>query len=124
MIDPGCARAQSASRSPDRLWPRNLGVRPADTSCHRLRPGAACSGSRPALHSARPIGAPSHRPAPSAASGIDHLADRVAQRLRLGQPLELLERVVLDLADALAGDAEGPADLLERARLLAAQPEA
>src|SRR5581483_10572988 len=38
--------------------------------------------------------------------------------------LELLEGVVLDLADPLAGDAEGAADLLERARLAAEQPVA
>src|SRR4051812_35258157 len=49
---------------------------------------------------------------------------RVPQTLRLGQHLELLERVVLDLADALARDPERAADLLERARLLAGQPEA
>ena len=40
----------------------------------------------------------------------------VAQPLRLGQRLELLERVVLDLADALARDVERPPDLLQRAR--------
>jgi len=36
--------------------------------------------------------------------------------------LELLQRVVLDLPDPLARDAEGAADLLERARLAAEQP--
>src|SRR3954464_13617112 len=34
----------------------------------------------------------------------------VAQPLRFGQRLELLERVVLDLADALARDVERPPD--------------
>ena len=38
--------------------------------------------------------------------------------------LELLQRVVLDLADPLARDPERPADLLERPRLLPAQPVA
>src|SRR3954449_4167977 len=38
--------------------------------------------------------------------------------------LELLQRVVLDLADALARDAEGAADLLERLRRAALQAEA
>src|SRR3954467_1198494 len=51
-------------------------------------------------------------------------SDAVAQSLRFGQGLELLQRVVLDLADALAGDAERLADLLERARLRAVEPEA
>src|SRR3954452_18369952 len=38
--------------------------------------------------------------------------------------LELLQRVVLDLADALARDAERPADLLERLRRATVQAEA
>src|SRR2546428_398213 len=42
----------------------------------------------------------------------------LAEALCLGQPLELLERVVLDLADAFARHTEGAADLLERQRLL------
>src|SRR5919197_5835019 len=45
----------------------------------------------------------------------------VAQLLRLGEALELLERLVLDLADALARDVERPPDLVERARVLAAE---
>src|SRR3954453_23418533 len=48
----------------------------------------------------------------------------VAQPLRLGQRLELLERVVLDLADALARDVERAPDLLQRARPAARQAEA
>src|SRR4029079_383686 len=56
--------------------------------------------------------------------GVNESADGVAQRLRLGQMLELLQRVVLDLADALACDAEGAADLLERLRRPAVQAEA
>src|SRR2546423_15698242 len=49
--------------------------------------------------------------------------DAVFQALRFRQRLKLLQRVVLDLPDALAGHAEGAADLLERARLLALEPE-
>src|SRR5919198_2916660 len=51
-------------------------------------------------------------------------SDAVAEALGFRQRLELLERVVLDLADPLARDAEGLADLLERARLPAGQPKA
>src|SRR6476660_4784474 len=48
----------------------------------------------------------------------------VAQLLRLGQRLQLLERLVLDLADALARDVERPPDLVQRAGMLAAEPVA
>jgi hypothetical protein len=41
------------------------------------------------------------------------------EALRFGQRREDLERVVLDLADPFAGDAEGAADLFERPRLTA-----
>src|SRR5215207_951337 len=47
-----------------------------------------------------------------------------AKLLRRGERLELLQRLVLDLADPLAGDVEGAADLVERARMLAAEPVA
>src|SRR5262249_29733206 len=48
----------------------------------------------------------------------------VAELLRLGERAQLLERLVLDLTDALARDVERPADLVERAGRLAVQPEA
>src|SRR4051794_9390167 len=41
------------------------------------------------------------------------LLGSVPEALRLGEALELLERAVLDLADSLAGHAEGAAHLLE-----------
>src|SRR5215207_6646892 len=44
-----------------------------------------------------------------------------AKLLRRGERLELLQRLVLDLADPLAGDVEGPPDLVERARMLVAE---
>src|SRR5262245_1040301 len=48
----------------------------------------------------------------------------VSEPLRLGKRLELLQRVVLDLTDPLAGHAERLSDLLERARLRAVEPVA
>src|SRR5215207_8834635 len=48
----------------------------------------------------------------------------VLERLRLGQALELLQRVVLDLMDPLSGDAECAPDLLERVRLRSGEAEA
>src|SRR2546423_7433110 len=56
--------------------------------------------------------------------GSPAFLDAVLEALRFGQGLELLQRVVLDLADALSRYAEGSADLLERARLFARQAEA
>src|SRR5215207_7216853 len=48
----------------------------------------------------------------------------VAEALGLGERLELLERVVLDLADPLARHVERAADLLQRERARAGQAEA
>jgi len=48
----------------------------------------------------------------------------VLQALRLRQRRERLERVVLDLTDPLAGDAEGAPHLLERSRLAIVKAEA
>src|SRR4051794_23642400 len=45
----------------------------------------------------------------------------VAQLLRFGQRLKLLQRLILDLPDPLARHVEGAPDFVERARVLAAQ---
>ena len=47
---------------------------------------------------------------------------QLAQALGFGQPLQLLQGVVLDLADPLAGDAERLANLLERSGVLPPRP--
>src|SRR5215218_1749514 len=62
------------------------------------------------------------REAPSDNLDAPDALRHVAKLLRLGEALELLERLVLDLADALARDVERPPDLVERARVLAAEP--
>src|SRR6202035_1309892 len=56
--------------------------------------------------------------APRRASGY------VAELLRLGEALQLLQRLILDLTDALAGHVEGAPHLVERPRVLAAEPVA
>src|SRR5207253_11019984 len=71
-------------------------------------------------------GLPRRRPSDQREGGAAALRprlDAILEALRLRKRLELLERVVLDLPDALPRHAEGAADLLERARLLALQPE-
>src|SRR5215213_577599 len=49
------------------------------------------------------------------------LSGHVAELLRLREGLQLLERLVLDLADPLARHVERATDLVERARVLPAQ---
>ena len=64
---------------------------------------------------------------PACGDSADDVAgdlDAVLEPLRLGQAFELLQRVVLDLADALARDPERATHLLERARLRAVEPVA
>src|SRR6266404_6203261 len=99
------------------------------TATGRLRESRSTAGAPPATSasSARTASSSSHwsvRPTPRSTAIPTPLDDRVAERLRLGQVLELLQRVVLDLANPLARDAERTTDLLERARLAAEQPVA
>jgi hypothetical protein len=54
--------------------------------------------------------------APAEDSPSSSHLDVVAQLLGFAEVLELLERLALDLADALARDVERASDLLDRAR--------
>src|SRR5436305_2198280 len=47
--------------------------------------------------------------------------DVIAQLLGLAEVLQLLERLMLDLTDSLAGEVEDAADFVERARMLVAE---
>src|SRR6187200_953403 len=62
-------------------------------------------------------------PSGRALNRVETLGD-VAELLGLRERLQLLERLVLDLADALARHVERAPDLVERARVLAAEPVA
>src|SRR5215211_1973053 len=64
------------------------------------------------------------RGGPGGPPRVKRVSARVAEALRLGERLELLERVVLDLADALARDVKRAPHLLERVRAGAREPEA
>src|SRR3954454_23950311 len=64
---------------------------------------------------------------PCAADGVapaKAFPRQLSQPARLGHAGELLERLALDLPDALAGDVEHPAQLVEGPRLLPAEPVA
>src|SRR3954469_4395760 len=80
--------------------------------------GAAGGASR-VRPSTRPVGTRLRQPWPG--SDPPGGSGDVAQLLRLRECAELLQRLVLDLPDPLAGDAEDAADLVERPRLLAVQ---
>src|SRR5262249_49484891 len=64
---------------------------------------------------------PATRSATSAVSTAVFLRGDVLQRLRFGERAQLLQALVLDLPDPLTRDVERPADLVERARVLAVQ---
>src|ERR1700676_3650996 len=56
------------------------------------------------------------------AGGVEELRlslSAVSELLPLGEALQLLQRLVLDLADSLARDVERPPHLVERTRVLA-----
>src|SRR3954451_5072440 len=88
----------------------------------RRRRSAAARGpfQWPSSRSAR--ASPAHVPAKRRTQTAS--SDAVFESLRFWQRLKFLQRVVLDLPDALAGYAEGAADLFEGARRHAEQAEA
>jgi len=117
------ARAASGCGSPARPTEETVAPSSESSACV-TRPSSSAKrlpdSSKPnaAPASRLPIRRPRKR-----ASGSRGCSDAVLQALGLRKRLELLERVVLDLADALARHAEGPADLLERARLAPERPK-
>src|ERR1700741_1736036 len=83
------------------------------------------SGGTPPWQPPDDGGGPSPRRDPRSAGFAgrrrQRLSGDVAKLLRFGERLELLERLVLDLADALARDVERPPDLIQRSRVLPAE---
>src|SRR3954451_1745607 len=104
----GGSTSASSARSGTRAAARaGTSTRRGETRrCGPVSPGA--SGSARAGSTRRPI-------------TCDALLLKLAKPLGFRQALQLLEGVVLDLADALPGHAEGAPDLLEREWLLARQ---
>src|ERR1700730_11644671 len=67
------------------------------------------------------------RPRPRASDAVREAeapSGHVAKLLGLGEALQLLQRLVLDLADSLARDVERASDLVQRPRVLATEPVA
>src|SRR5215218_8096721 len=117
----------AAARSP--MSPCNRGeIRPSTDGNIRSHSDGITAASRPRSTSSASAGSVPRRTARRPAARVDEARAAalggVAQLLGLWQRLELLQRVVLDLADPLARDVERAADLLERPRPPAGQPEA
>src|SRR5215216_1543285 len=121
----------SGRSRPQRIDPSTI-TSPTTRSCTQISPGVRGRiGPVPAQptrnHSPPWTGGPASDKSSWRAkrAGLSSgLSGRVAEAPGLRQRFEPLERVVLDLADALTRHAERPADLLERARLGAGEPEA
>src|SRR5262245_44729419 len=90
----------------------------------RLRSSGSVSSRTPS-RSTKTVACPTYSIRATARTMAEARASHaVSEPLRLRERLELLQRVVLDLADPLARHAEGLSDLLERARLRAVEPVA
>ena len=119
------ARGKSAARRAAADAPRSEVRRPAGCGGCATRWGSAacrCASACACATAAYPRATAAKSCSSPAAPGrrASCLRD-VAELLRLGEALQLLQRLVLDLADALARDVERPPDLVERARVLAAE---
>src|SRR5713101_2648040 len=91
----------------------------AHTHSPARRTSAACAGSAE-IEGMRRNSASSSNHGSGMRRSLDKSRD-VAQLLRLREGAALLEALVLDLADPLAGYLERAADFVQRARLLAGQ---
>src|SRR5205823_9503426 len=113
----GCVSVLTTSASPP---PRRTNSANHSAACST---SPACAGSALTLGMRTSSASSSNQASAMAGESTPGLRP-VAERYRVGERARLLQALVLDLPDPLAGDVERPPHLVERPRMLAVQPVA